>query len=269
MIRYQNINNFSKTIEKKVINKPLQKSGSLSFSGWTNSFNYLKPEIVRPNSEMSSYVTQQSIGSSGLIWQVATPEQLTFLKRVYDINLARNANLTFVNDVPTNELATVEGRFQLRKNAAQSAISMFQVIRAAITSSGKNVDLGLTSAYRSASHQFQLWNDYVTNIYYPDTKTARQALQGGEHGEAAASHLAAYTRARVATPGYSNHNNGLAIDIKNTQDGRLYRNKTNRTDTAAWRTTWLWDWLVANAATYNFYQNTQIDEPWHWEYREN
>ncbi|WAC02650.1 D-alanyl-D-alanine carboxypeptidase family protein [Lacinutrix neustonica] len=216
---------------------------------------------------MTTYATQQSLGSSGLTWPGATPEQLTFLKRVYDINLARKANQTFVNDVPANELSTVEGRFELRTNAAQAAINMLQAIRAEITSAGKNVQVGLSSAYRSASHQFAIWNDLVTNQYYAATRTEREALQGGAHGDAAASHLAAYTRARIATPGYSNHNNGLAIDIKNIQDGKLYRNKTNTQATAAWRTTWAWDWLVANAATYNFYQNLQIDEPWHWVYR--
>ena len=267
MIRYQNINNFSKTRKKKVIKKPRHRAAALNSSGWTNSFNYLKPEIAEPFSETATYATQLTIGSSGLTWQGATPEQLTFLKRVYDINLARKSNKTFVNDVPSDELTTVEGRYKLRTNAAQSAINMFKAIRADISSSGKNIEPGLSSAYRSASHQFDIWNDLVTNKYYSETRTARQALQDGEHGEAAARHLAAYTRGRIATPGYSNHNNGLAIDVKNTEDGRLYRNKANREYTRAWRTTWLWDWLVANAATYNFYQNTQIDEPWHWVYR--
>ena len=102
---------------------------------------------------------------------------------------------------------------------------------------------------------------------YTFTKKEREVLEDGEHGEKAAQYLAKYTNSRVAVPGYSNHNNGLALDLSNTEDGTLYRNKTNKTATDAWRTTWLWEWLTKNAAIYNFYQNTNIDEPWHWEYR--
>lgn len=267
MIHYQNINNFSKTRRKKTSPKHNKKSVAMSFFGWTNSFSYLPPEVDEPIVETAAYVTQKSIDASGLSWAGASTEQLAFLRKVYDLNKARKAGQTFVNDVPENQLAVVEGRFKLRSEAAQSAVQMLAAVRADISSSGNNVEAGLTSAYRSASHQFRLWNDYVTNQYYLATKSKRQGLTGGEHGEAAAKYLASYTRARVATPGYSNHNNGLALDIKNKENGKLFRNKTNKTATKAWRTTWLWDWLVRNAQTYNFHQNTQIDEPWHWVFR--
>lgn len=269
MIRYQNISRFSGVEVKKPNYRPRrQYKKKTSHSSKAQSFNYLSPQLwVEPYSE-PQFVLSQSIGSSGLTWSGATSEQLAFIKKVYDINLARMSGRTFTNDVPANDLATVEGRFKLRSNAAQSAIQLLQAVRAAITASGKNVEAGLSSAYRSASHQFRLWNDYVTNQYYPITKSHRQGLDGGEHGDAAAQYLARYTRLRVAIPGYSNHNDGLAFDIKNTEEGKLYRNKTKEQFTEAWRTTWLWDWLTKNAATYHFYQNTQIDEPWHWVYRE-
>lgn len=268
MSLYRNINKFSRTEPQKPKAKPRAKTSvGKSFSGWTNSFNYLAPKIIEPLAHSASYVKQQSLPSSGLKWDGGSADQLAFLKKVYDINLAKKANRTFVNDVPAAELSTVEGRFQLRSQAAQSAIQMLEAARAAIKSSGKNVKLGLSSAYRSASHQFQLWNDYVVNQYYPITKIDRETMAGGEHGDEAAKHLASYTNSRVAVPGYSNHNNGLAIDLSNTQDDKFYSNKTKKTYTDSWRTTWLWDWMVANAATYNFFQNTSNDEPWHWVYR--
>ena len=268
MIQYQNISSFSSRRRKKAIHNVVQESKITGFSGWTNSFNYLEPQVAEPLSEMSTFVTQQSLDSSGLSWSGATADQLEFLKKIYDINLAKKAGRTFVNDVPSTELATVEGRYQLRTAAAGSALQMLQAARAASITATQNVQVGLTSAYRSASHQFGLWNDYVTNQYYPNTKKHRQGLEGGEHGDAAAQYLARYTRGRIATPGYSNHNNGLALDIRNTENSIILRNRTNTTATTAWRNTWLWDWLVANAATYHFYQNTNIDEPWHWVYRD-
>jgi len=268
MIQYQNISSFSFRRRKKVMHDVRKESKVTGFSGWTNSFNYLEPKVAQPLSEMSTFVTQQSLSSSGLSWSGATVDQLEFLKKVYDINLTRKAGRTFVNDVPSTELATVEGRYELRTVAAGSALRMLQAARAAAIAASQNVQVGLTSAYRSATRQFGLWNDYVTNQYYPNTKKHRQGLEGGEHGDEAAQYLARYTSGRIATPGYSNHNNGLALDIRNTENSVILRNRTNNTATTAWRKTWLWDWLVANAATYHFYQNTSIDEPWHWVYRE-
>ncbi len=216
----------------------------------------------------TSYTEQLTLPSSGLTWTGATSEQLIFMKAVYDLNLARSSRRgTFVNDVPSNQLATVEGRYKLRTAAAQDAIAMFQAARTAINAANVNASIGLTSAYRSASHQFSLWNRCFINKYYPDTQSHRRGLSGGEHGQDAINYLARYMRTKIATPGYSNHNNGLAIDIRNTENGNTYRNSTRKSATDAWKKSWLWSWLTANAATHKFYQNTHINEPWHWEYR--
>jgi LAS superfamily LD-carboxypeptidase LdcB len=54
----------------------------------------------------------------------------------------------------------------------------------------------------------------------------------------------------VAVPGYSNHQNGVCVDLSTGGLGRkslVYR------------------WLSANAEKFNFY-NTVTAEPWHWEY---
>lgn len=50
----------------------------------------------------------------------------------------------------------------------------------------------------------------------------------------------------AASPGYSNHQSGLALDL-NTSDGGVY------------------DWLSRNAARYGFHR-TVPSEDWHWEY---
>lgn len=53
----------------------------------------------------------------------------------------------------------------------------------------------------------------------------------------------------AATPGYSNHQGGIAVDIA-----------TGGTSTP------IYTWLVTNAARYGF-KRTVESEPWHWEYR--
>jgi subtilisin family serine protease/LAS superfamily LD-carboxypeptidase LdcB len=218
------------------------------------------------NNETVDYV--ETIPSSGLNWPGATTDQINFMRSVYDFNLRRSSSRgTFINDVPRNELGTVEGRYKLRTQAVAPAQQMLQAMRQAILAAGVNSNVQLTSAYRSASHQFRLWNRYFISRYYAETRSHRQSLTGGEHGSAAMRYLASHIRGRIATPGFSNHNKGLAIDISNTENGRSYRNSTRAIHTNAWRTTWIWRWLTANAATYNFYQNTRINEPWHWEYR--
>ncbi|MEO1255936.1 MAG: patatin-like phospholipase family protein, partial [Bacteroidota bacterium] len=79
--------------------------------------------------------------------------------------------------------------------------------------------------------------------------------------------LARYIRVRIATPGYSNHNNGLAIDLRNRENGVALRNSSNTAAVNSWRRSWFWNWLSTNANNYCYYQNTGIREPWHWEYR--
>ncbi|MBC9794799.1 M15 family metallopeptidase [Sinomicrobium weinanense] len=266
MMHYQNISRFSGA------GAPTRKKGKKlrgrPFIAGVKAFNYAEPELVRSSSYDVPYAVQQTIDASGLKWDGASPEQLEFMKKVYNINVKRSsARGTFVADVPESDLSTVEGRFKLRANAAGSCIKMLKNVREAIEEAGADATIGLVSAYRSASHQFKLWQDYFPG-YYADTEAQRKKKDGGEHGDEAAQYLASYIRVRIATPGFSNHNNGLAVDLRNVQDGKTYRNKTRKKYTDAWRTTWLWDWLEANAATYKFYQNTHIDEPWHWEYRE-
>lgn len=59
----------------------------------------------------------------------------------------------------------------------------------------------------------------------------------------------------AATPGYSPHEAGLAVDINNCT--RRIRGKRIKTDT--------YQWLKKHAKEYGFYQ-TISNEPWHWEY---
>lgn len=208
----------------------------------------------------------ENIPSTSLKWPGATPEQLDFMKRVYDINLAiSDSRGTFIADTPDSQLGEIESGFKMRAEAAESCKKLFAAARSDIAAdSNIKVTLGLTSAYRSASHQFQLWQDYFPD-YYKNTTSQREAIAAGIHSEEAAQLLAKYIRPKIAAPGYSNHNKGLAVDFKNTENGITLRNKTKKEDIEKWQASWFWKWLNANAAQNNFY--AYVAEPWHWEYR--
>ena len=201
--------------------------------------------------------------SSGLQWPGAAPEQLHFMRRVYEAHVARSASRRkFVGDVPASELGVVDG-VPLRKAAADDCRAMLTAARADLAARkaagdarAKGVQsVGITSGYRSATHQFQLWQKYFPG-YYKETEKKRAAAPGGPHGNAAVALMVKHVGARIAAPGYSLHNEGRAVDLNSSErPGK------------PWRQTWFWDWLVRRAAGFSFFQNTSIDEPWHWEHR--
>ena len=209
----------------------------------------------------------ETIPSSRLRWEGAAPAQLAFMRRVYDVNLARSSRRgTFTPDVPATGLSVVEGHFRARHAVAVSCRHLLAHARAAAAREGVRVEVGLTSAYRSASRQFELWQRYFPR-YYARTQAQRRELEGGEHGGAAVQYLARFVRVRIATPGFSNHNDGRAVDFRNVEDGDTLENESTDAAVAAWQRSWFWRWLGQHAATYGFHQNTAINEPWHWEHR--
>jgi hypothetical protein len=213
--------------------------------------------------------------ASKLAWENATDEQREFKRRVYQRHVARSdAKRRFVPSVPRSELDNVEYGQQMRKPAAASCVRMLaraRVMLASEKAQGKVAalkvkDFGARSGYRSVEKQFNGWQS-AFGTYYRDTQEQRAALPGGSHGAAAVKFLAVYTGKRIGAPGYSLHNSGLAMDFF-TREGTLSLGpNTSPKSVAAWKGTWLFDWLSRNASTYHFFQNTNINEPWHWEYR--
>jgi LAS superfamily LD-carboxypeptidase LdcB len=120
------------------------------------------------------------------------------------------------------------------------------------------------TGYRSAAFQLEIW-EYHFPGRYRATKRARARARGGPHGDAAALLLAQYFGVRTAPPGYSLHNRGLAIDFGCiTRDGHWIG--SNGTFVKAWKKSYCFKWMEANAARFGFRPNENIDEPWHWEY---
>lgn len=207
---------------------------------------------------------------SRLSWAGATPEQLAFMQEVYRRHVAKGARRRrFVGGIPRTELGEIERGIYMRRAAAAEARQLLAQARQdwrADRARGDPKALGqgqpgLNNAYRSPGEQFVIWQRNFPG-YYKETAGLRRRARGGEHGAAAADRLVDYVGRWVAAPGYSLHQNGLAMDLAGGSL-RISRKGGRR---QSWRQSWYWDWLGRNAARYHFRQNTSIDEPWHWEY---
>jgi hypothetical protein len=123
--------------------------------------------------------------------------------------------------------------------------------------------LSAASGYRGRAHQERLWKGYFRDKYYPATRKARANLAGGVHGEKAVAFMVRYVSGKIAAPGYSNHQAGVAIDFwQERATGHDIHNDTQGEAISKWRETWFWDWLNAHADTYGFLDFDK--EPWHW-----
>jgi LAS superfamily LD-carboxypeptidase LdcB len=169
------------------------------------------------------------------------------------------------DDVPADELEVVEGKHRMRRAAASGCRDLLVDARAATESDPEAAqvsEIKIISAYRDIATDRAAWKSAFAT-YYADTKTRREACADGGHGAAAAKILLAQLRAYKAPPGFSNHTNGNAVDFGTTENG--HQLKARKAQKAAWRVTWLYRWLVANAAAYGFQQLPT--EEWHWDFR--
>ncbi len=210
-----------------------------------------------------------SIPVDGLRWLgppgEETPELMAFMRKVYALHVQRSKG-DFIDTLPESALDDVVPGKKARKDAAAKAREMLAAATAALAAEGLagSVRIGVLSAYRSADRQFDIWQGKTTKgsggfpFYYAATKVARRSPRfGGEHSDKAAAYLAEYMAQYVAAPGYSNHQDGLALDL-GTRKGKgglvkLYKGS------------WFHNWLRANAYTYHF--TPLASEAWHWTYR--
>ncbi|MBM7784425.1 D-alanyl-D-alanine carboxypeptidase family protein [Tenggerimyces flavus] len=196
-----------------------------------------------------------------------TPELMAFLRNVYERHVRWHISRgdSFVDTLPEQSLGTIEGGHKARADAAAKAIELLAAARAALatTAHAGKIRIGITSAYRSADQQWGIWQGQFLKgkggfpHYYQQTRRARQGMSGGEHGEQAAAYLASYLAQYVAAPGYSNHQDGLALDLgTGPVKGHL-----GKLGTKAWFHTW----LTENAGRFHFQPYKK--EAWHWTYR--
>ena len=200
-----------------------------------------------------------------------TAEQTAFMRQVYELQRQTSARKrAFVGDLTPAQIAEVESGVQARRDAAAACRMLLHAARDALREDQRRGDplamqvrrIGVASGYRSAQRQFQNWRTFFPR-YYRQTQNERRRQPGGEHGAAAARLLARYIRGRLAAPGYSLHNSGIAIDFSTAQ-GRMNLGP-NTSQIAQWNSSWFFNWLTNNAANFGFAQNPNIIEPWHWE----
>ena len=113
-----------------------------------------------------------------------------------------------------------------------------------------NVDLKLTSGYRTNAHQDFIYRQRLCGSYGSGKKGSSKCDAGPN----------------TAPPGYSNHQNGVALDLDVGSSKFNYSGTYN--GKAGWtnRKTKIYEWLSKNAKTYGFVRTVR-SEPWHWEYK--
>jgi hypothetical protein len=181
---------------------------------------------------------------------------------------ARAKGNGFFPAVPEGELEVVEGKYRMRKAAAQSCRELLAAARKELAAAQANGDararqtrsIGVTSAYRDYDYDAKIWRDTFKQYY--DEMIHRGTYAGREHGSAAIHHMLNIMLPLKAAPGYSNHSNGTAVDFTTTHGGTVYTAKKKQAQ--GWRMTWLHPWLRQNAAKFGF--RPLASEEWHWDY---
>lgn len=197
-----------------------------------------------------------SIPATGLQWRgpgPATPELLAFMREVYNRHVNRSRG-TFVDTLPEAALDWIYHPHKAQREAARKARELLTAARA--DNPDPHVKIGIRSAYRSADKQFDMWQSIFPE-YYTKSKAKRQSF-GDEHGPQAADYLVREIAQWIAAPGYSNHQDGLAIDFNL---GVSSKGK----DLAALKKSWFYKWLTENAHRFDF--KPYPAEPWHWDYK--
>lgn len=206
-----------------------------------------------------------------------------FMREVYDrqVAISTQLGLRYAAGVPATELERLPtslvrpGRtVSVRRDVFGALTGMVTDARTALVAAQRSgapdsaglTDLRVLSGYRSARDQLSIWEREYAK-YYRDTRIPRRALPGGEHGSDAIDYLANYINQRVFCPGYSPHQHGRTVDLTYQQHRRWSAADTSVEALRAWRSSWFFGWLSLHAPRYGFKQNSNIDEPWHWEYR--
>jgi D-alanyl-D-alanine carboxypeptidase len=218
------------------------------------------------------------------VW-TGSAEQIAFRDSVLASHIQRKLDESGKpkSDLPASELGSVGGTkgLKMKKIAASAAtvlIAQANVdLKAALQANLDKdalvtVKISATSGYRDAAYQRDLWLDYFPN-YYDQSDEARMKILDGVHSDDAIRYLLTPKGSggfglggKIAAPGYSNHQAGIAIDLyQYRKAGYEILNSTDSAERRKWKKSWFHKWLVKNAATYTFYPYAL--EEWHWEYR--
>ena len=218
-----------------------------------------------PTAPPQAAPTGGTLSSSMLVWPGASDDALAFMRLVYDVH-AQHSKATggsYVWDLPPGQLDPIEGR-EAQKEAAKWMRDLLSEARAKLAAEGlaDRYRIGITSAYRPATRQFEIWQGRTFDgkssgggfPYYYAEAIKQGIVRDGDFSRAAAEKVASYLGGYIASPGYSNHQDGLAFDLGTGQVGKgLGR--------LGWKS-WFRKWLEQNAARFHFYPLKT--EAWHW-----
>lgn len=163
--------------------------------------------------------------------------------------------------VPLKDIA---GRAEFAAHVAPKFKEMWQAMLDAKKIERPDVTVSVASSYRNAEEDERAWQKAVRG-YLTATKEARLAT-GDPFGEEALKVLFAWMNGKKAPSGFSGHTRGIAADLTTTEKGRTWTVISRREHQIGWQGTWLYKWLVENAAEYGFLQLKK--ETWHWEYHQ-
>lgn len=209
------------------------------------------------------------IPASRVQWTGASPgspEELAFKRAVYEQHFRRARSKpgnTYVADLPDSALEWIDKakRHRLRKDAAAQAKELFKAAQKKLDESphaGRR-QIGVVSSYRTAEEQFRIWQGRPGkgfHGYYQRALNEKLAAPG-DYGPEAVKAVAHRLGRCVGFPGYSNHQDGLAMDLGEGAVGKGLSKLREGT--------WFHGWLRDNAEGFHFHPLK--DEPWHWVYR--
>jgi hypothetical protein len=130
--------------------------------------------------------------------------------------------------------------------------------------------IGIGSGYRTKEEDFGAWKTTFLKSL-GRTQKAREALWHAKSpkdpiGPEAVALMAENMHAFKATPGFSNHSRGLAVDFTTTQDRVELSASVAQND--LWDASWFHQWLAADddANAHRFRFHRLKTERWHWDH---
>lgn len=232
----------------------------------------------------SGYLDADAERFESEIW-ADSAEQIAFRNRVLAAHIASKGRAPFP-DLSSEQLQTLENvpgtKIKTLPATAAAAGRLLDAANADLARAQqagdadalRTIRLSVISGHRSSQVQKGLWLRYFSakGGYYDTTQVARERLPDGPHSDQAVRYMLERQDnggfglgGRIAAPGYSNHQNGIAIDFsQERRKGHGIRNKSDSKSRARWRSTWFHHWLRKNAKIF-FFQPLKTEE-WHWEY---
>jgi D-alanyl-D-alanine carboxypeptidase-like protein len=183
------------------------------------------------------------------IWK-GSADQIAFRDRVLAAHLAlsKKARGAPLPDLPDDALDFVPGtKIRTLPDTAAAAGRLLAAAHADLARAQqagdadalRTIRVSVTSGYRGSALQRNLWLGYFSakGGYYDRTQAARENLPEGPHSDQAAAYMLKPKRyggfgltGRIAAPGHSNHQGGIAIDFwQERAKGHRIENKSDET----------------------------------------